>query len=56
MVNCKIDIRPLKTFVHHEFPENSPLRKVLLAERDILDALEFLAKMETSKLNEDDKY
>ena len=43
----KIDIRPLKTFAFKELPKNLPLRKVLLAERDILKTQEFLAKMET---------
>jgi hypothetical protein len=43
----KIDIRPLKAFVSEKFPKDSPLREALLAERDVLDAQEFLAKMET---------
>jgi len=43
----KIDIRPLKAFVSEKFPRNWPLREALLAERDVLDAEEFLAKMET---------
>jgi len=43
----KIDIRPLKTFAFKELPKNLPLRKVLLAERGILETQEFLAKMET---------
>ena len=42
-----IDIRPLKAFVSEKFPKNWPLREALLAERDVLDAEEFLAKMET---------
>lgn len=43
----KIDIRPLKAFVSEKFPKDSPLREALLAERDVLHAHEFLAKMET---------
>jgi hypothetical protein len=43
----KIDIRPLKAFVSEKFPKSSPLRETLIAERDVLDAQEFLAKMET---------
>ena len=43
----KIDIRPLKAFVSEKFPKDSPLREALLAERDVLSAQEFLAKMET---------
>ena len=43
----KIDIRPLKAFVSVKFPKDSPLREALLAERDVLSAQEFLAKMET---------
>lgn len=43
----EIDIRPLKAFVSEKFPKNWPLREALLAERDVLDAQEFLAKMET---------
>jgi hypothetical protein len=43
----KIDIRPLKTLVLERFPPNHPLRIALLAERDVLEASEFLAKLET---------
>ena len=43
----KIDIRPLKAFVSKKFSKDSPLREALLAERDVLYAHEFLAKMET---------
>ncbi|MGA9388723.1 MAG: hypothetical protein WBV70_07865 [Candidatus Bathyarchaeia archaeon] len=42
----RIDIRPLKAFVSEKLPRSSPLR-ALLAERDLLGAQEFLAKMET---------
>ena len=42
-----INIQPLKAFASEKFPSNSPLREALLAERDILEAREFLAKMET---------
>lgn len=45
--SCDIDIRPLKAFVSENFPKNWPLREAILAERDVLDAQEFLAKMET---------
>jgi hypothetical protein len=43
----KIDIRPLKALVLEKFPVNNPLRLALLAERDVLEANEFLAKLET---------
>jgi len=43
----KIDIRPLKALILEKFPPNKPLRTVLLAERDLLEAKEFLAKLET---------
>ena len=43
----EIDIRPLKAFVFEKLPKNWPLREALLAERDILEVQEFLAKMET---------
>jgi hypothetical protein len=46
-VHYEIDIRPLKVFASEKFPRNCPLREALLAERDILEAREFLAKMET---------
>jgi hypothetical protein len=41
-----IGIRPLKDFVVFAFPEDHPLRTVILAERDHLPPSEFLAKME----------
>ncbi|MEM2969438.1 MAG: hypothetical protein QXR63_00705 [Candidatus Bathyarchaeia archaeon] len=43
----KVDIRPLKALVLEKFPKSSPLRMALLAERDVLEADEFLAKLET---------
>jgi hypothetical protein len=43
----EVDIRPLKDLAIEMLPENSPLRKVLLAERDRMSPYEFLAKMET---------
>jgi hypothetical protein len=43
----KIDIRPLKALVLEKFPLNNSLRLALLAERDVLEANEFLAKLET---------
>jgi hypothetical protein len=46
-VHYKIDIRPLKAFASERLPKNWPLREALLAERDILEAQEFLAKMGT---------
>ncbi|MEM0358030.1 MAG: hypothetical protein QXL77_06630 [Candidatus Bathyarchaeia archaeon] len=42
----KVDTRPLKRLVIEKFPRDSPLR-VILAERDTLQAEEFLAKLET---------
>jgi hypothetical protein len=42
-----VDIRPLKDFALVMLPEDHPLRTVLLAERDLLNPREFLAKMET---------
>ena len=46
-VHYEIDIRPLKAFVSIKLPRSWPLRQALLAERDNLEAQEFLAKMET---------
>lgn len=46
-VHCKIDTRPLKAFASERLPKNWPLWEALLAERDILEAQEFLAKMGT---------
>jgi hypothetical protein len=43
----EIDIWPLKAFASEKLPKNWPLRKVLLAERDISTVHEFLAKLET---------
>ncbi|MEM3759600.1 MAG: hypothetical protein QXZ02_00650 [Candidatus Bathyarchaeia archaeon] len=43
----KIDMRPLKELVLEKFPPDNQLRIVLLAERDVLEAHEFLAKLET---------
>ena len=40
------NIRKLKALVAEQFPKDSPLR-IILAERDVLSAQEFLAKMET---------
>lgn len=41
-----IGIRPLKDLVVSAFPESHPLRTVILAEKDALAPLEFLAKMD----------
>ena len=41
-----IGIRPLKELVLSAFPEDHPLREVILAERDALSPSEFLAKLE----------
>lgn len=41
-----VRIRPLKEWVLARFPEDHPLREVILAEKDVLTAAEFLAKME----------
>lgn len=41
-----LSIRPLKDLVLSEFPEDHPLREVILAEKDFLEAAEFLSKME----------
>jgi hypothetical protein len=46
-VHYKIDIRPLKAFASERLSRNWPLREALIAERDILEAQEFLAKMGT---------
>jgi len=46
-MHYKIDIRPLKAFTAEKLPRSWSLRKALHAERDILAAEEFLAKMET---------
>lgn len=43
----KIDIRTLKSFVLQHFPNDSPIRNVILAERETLGPQEFLAKMDT---------
>jgi hypothetical protein len=41
-----LSIRGLKDLVLAEFPENHPLREVILAEKDRLTPSEFLAKIE----------
>lgn len=41
-----VAVRPLKELVLSRFPENHPLRHVILAEKDFIMAEEFLAKME----------
>ena len=45
--NKTVNIEPLKSFVFQRFPKESPLRAIILAERTILTAPEFLAKLET---------
>jgi len=44
---AKVDIKPLKSLILAKFPSNHTLRFVLLAERDVLEAEEFLTKLET---------
>ncbi len=39
-------MRRLKELVLARFPEDHPLRQVILAEKDLLTQSEFLAKME----------
>jgi len=46
-LKCEVDISPLKRLVLKEFPRDNLLRNAVLAERDILKASEFVAKMET---------
>ncbi len=41
-----VSIRGLKDLVAARFPEDHPLRVVILAEKEILTPVEFLAKME----------
>jgi hypothetical protein len=41
-----LSIRGLKDLVLSQFPEDHPLREVILAERDRVTPVEFLAKME----------
>ncbi len=41
-----LSIRPLKEFARARLPANHPLREVILAERDFLTPVEFLAKAE----------
>ena len=41
-----LSIRPLKEFARTRIPANHPLREVILAERDFLTPVEFLAKLE----------
>lgn len=41
-----LSIRDLKDLVLARFPEDHPLRAVILAEKDVLTPVEFLAKME----------
>src|SRR5713101_7073774 len=41
-----LSIRDLKDLVLARFPEDHPLRQVILAEKDLLTPTEFLAKME----------
>jgi len=43
----RVDIKPLKKLVFEKFPKDCALRSALLAERDVLETYEFLAKMET---------
>lgn len=42
----KIDIRRIRRFAQERLPIDSPLRDVLLAEKDELSIQDFLAKMD----------
>ena len=42
----EVSIRGLKDFVLARFPEDHPLRAVILAEKDVLTPAELLPKME----------
>jgi hypothetical protein len=46
-LQARINIRSLKRFAQEYLPRSCALRDVLLAEREELDAEEFLAKLET---------
>lgn len=41
-----VNIRQLKRFALEKLPQDSPLRVVLLSERDVLENRVFVAKME----------
>lgn len=41
-----LEMRPLKDLVLTRFPEDHPLREVILAEKDLLTPSEFVVKME----------
>jgi len=45
-VEKKLNIQGLKRFALDKLPRDSPLRELLLSERDELDKSEFLAKMD----------
>lgn len=44
--NFTVDIRRLKTYAFNELPKNWVLRDILLDERDELDFVEFISKVE----------
>jgi len=45
-LHLKIDIRKLKHFASIKLPHNSPLREVLLSEKDHMTVDEFLHKLD----------
>jgi len=42
----RVDIRSLRKLAEERLPRGSPLRELLLTERDELEAREFLAKLD----------
>jgi len=45
--NRTLNIEPLKVFANQNLPRGHPLRKLLLAERSLLNPDEYLAKLES---------
>jgi len=43
---CRVNIRSLKSLVFAQFSKDSVIYDVLLAEKDLLDVSEFLAKVD----------
>jgi hypothetical protein len=43
----KVDLRRLKQYAMSKLPSYSPLREVLLAESDEVEAVEYLARLKT---------
>lgn len=46
LVGRRIDIRSLKEFARQHLPRDSALREIILSDRDVLDAEEFLVKVD----------